>query len=67
MVARVNGTIKKATVKATTYQNMGEMKQDLAKFLIVYNFNGGHGGLRKETKVRTPYEALEYWYHLKPD
>ncbi|VVH60294.1 hypothetical protein BAZOLSSOX_782, partial [uncultured Gammaproteobacteria bacterium] len=25
------------------------------------------GGLRKEIKVRTPYEALEYWYNLKPD
>jgi hypothetical protein len=21
----------------------------------------------KEIKVRTPYEALEYWYNLKPD
>jgi hypothetical protein len=43
------------------------MKQDLNKFLIFYNFNRGHGGLRKEIKVRTPYEALEYWYNLKPD
>lgn len=67
MVERVNGTIKNATVKATTYQNIDEMKQDLAKFLIFYNFNRGHGGLRKEIKVRTPYEALEYWYNLKPD
>ncbi|VVH62589.1 hypothetical protein BSPWISOX_914, partial [uncultured Gammaproteobacteria bacterium] len=23
-----------------------------------YNFNRGHGGLRKEIKVRTPYEAF---------
>jgi hypothetical protein len=38
------------------------MKQDLNKFLIFYNFNRGHGGLRKEIKVRTPYEALEYCY-----
>jgi hypothetical protein len=45
------------------------MKQDLNKFLIFYNFNRGHGGLRKEIKVKvgTPYEALEYWYNLKPD
>jgi hypothetical protein len=35
--------------------------------LITLNFNRGHGGLRKEIKVRTPYEALEYWYNLKPD
>jgi hypothetical protein len=39
----------------------------LNKFLIFYNFNRGHGGLRKEIEVRTPYEALEYWYNLKPD
>ncbi|SFV86885.1 Mobile element protein [hydrothermal vent metagenome] len=51
MVERVNGTIKNATVKASIY----------------YNFNRRHGGLRKEIKVRTPYEALEYWYNLKPD
>jgi hypothetical protein len=44
------------------YQNIDEMKQDLNKFLIFYNFNRGHGGLRKEIKVRTPYEALEYWF-----
>jgi transposase InsO family protein len=33
MVERVNGTIKNATVKAITYQNIDEMKQDLNKFL----------------------------------
>ncbi|CAC9643981.1 hypothetical protein BCLUESOX_1023 [bacterium endosymbiont of Bathymodiolus sp. 5 South] len=50
--------MKNATVKVITYQNIDEMKQDLNKFLIFYNFNRGHGGLRKEIKVRTPYEAL---------
>jgi hypothetical protein len=39
------------------------MKQDLNKFLIFYNFNRRHSGLRKEIKVRTPYEALKYWYN----
>jgi hypothetical protein len=39
----------------------------MAKYEFFYNFNRGHGGLRKEIKVRTPYEALEYWYNLKPD
>ena len=42
------------------------MKRDLNQFLIFYNFVFD-GGLRKEIKVRTPYEALEYWYNLKPD
>jgi hypothetical protein len=42
----LRGTIKNATVKAIMYQNIDEMKQDLNKFLIFYNFNRGHGGLR---------------------
>ena len=29
--------------------------------------NSAIDALRKEIKVRTPYEALEYWYNLKPD
>jgi hypothetical protein len=33
MVERVNGTIKNATVKATTYQNIDGMKRDLNQFL----------------------------------
>jgi hypothetical protein len=37
------------------------------KRLTYSDGNRGHGGLRKEIKVRTPYEALEYWYNLKPD
>jgi transposase InsO family protein len=41
MVERVNGTIKNATVKATTYQNIDGMKRDLNQFLIFYNFNRG--------------------------
>jgi hypothetical protein len=36
-----NGTIKNATVKATTYQNIDGMKRDLNQFLIFYNFNRG--------------------------
>jgi hypothetical protein len=41
MVERVNDTIKNATVKATTYQNIDGMKRDLNQFLIFYNFNRG--------------------------
>jgi transposase InsO family protein len=67
MVERVNGTIKSKTIKATTYANVDEMKADLALFLIVYNFNRPHGGLAKELKVRTPSDALDYWYKLSPE
>jgi transposase-like protein len=67
MVERVNGTIKNSTIKVTTYANVDEMKADLALFLLFYNFNRGHGGLRKELKVRTPFDALNSWYKLSPD
>jgi hypothetical protein len=46
-------------VKANCQVSPDGMKRDLNQFLIFYNFNRGHGGPRKEIKVRTPYEALE--------
>ncbi len=39
MVERVNGTIKNATIKAEDYDNIDDVKKDLNKFLIFYNFN----------------------------
>ena len=67
MVERVNGTIKDHTIKTTTYSNIDEMQTDLALFLTFYNFSRPHGGLRKELKVRTPFDALHYWYALSPE
>ena len=26
-----------------------------------------HGGLRRELKVKTPYQAIEKWFELKPE
>jgi hypothetical protein len=52
-VQRVNGTLKNATTKAQEYENIIDVKKDLNKFLIYYNFNRRHGSLRKELKVRT--------------
>ncbi len=34
--------------------------------MIYYNINRKHGGLRKELKVRTPYEALKRWFEIEP-
>jgi transposase InsO family protein len=67
MVERVNGTIKNATVKVLNYKNETELKADLDKFLVYYNLNRRHGGLRRELKVRTPFEALQCWYRIKPE
>jgi len=67
MVERANGTIKNSTIKATKYQNIKEPKEDLNKFLIHYNTNRKHGGLKKELKVRTPCEAVKSWFDIEPE
>jgi len=67
MVERANGTIKNSTVKATEYKNIEELKEDLNKFLIYYNTNRKHGGLKKELKVRTPCEAVKSWFDVEPE
>jgi transposase InsO family protein len=67
MVERVNGTIKNATIKAEEYDNIDDVTKDLNKFLIYYNFNRRHGSLRKELKVRTPFDAVQSWFQAKPE
>ena len=64
---RVNGTIKNNTILKTQYQSLDEMKNDLTKFLWFYNFNRRHGSIRNELKVKTPFNAIEKWYQLKPE
>ena len=67
MVERVNGTIKDATIKVLTYKDETELKADLDKFLVYYNLNRRHGSLKRELKVRTPFEALQCWYRINPE
>ena len=67
MVERVNGTIKNATIKAEEYDNIEDVQKDLSKFLIFYNFNRRHGSLRKELKVRTPFDAVQSQFQTKPE
>lgn len=67
MVERANGIIKDATIKANTYGNPGEMKRDLNQFLVFYNLNRRHHSLRKELKVKTPLDAVKYWFNIKPE
>jgi hypothetical protein len=42
------------------------LRGDLNKFLIYYNTNRKHGGLKKELKVRTPCEAVKSWFDVEP-
>jgi hypothetical protein len=67
MVERINGTIKNATIKAEEYDNIEDVKKDLNKFLIYYNFDRKHGSLRKELKVRTLFCAVQSWFQAKPE
>ena len=67
MVERVNGIIKNETILKNKYNNNVEMNEDLARFLIAYNLYRRHGSLRKELKVKTPFDAIEKWYQLKPE
>ncbi len=67
MVERVNKTIKDATIKTETYQNIAELKNSLNQFLIFYNTNRRHGGLVKELKIRMPCDAIEEWFKIEPN
>lgn len=67
MVERVNGTIKKNTILKTKYQSLEDMKNDLSEFLQYYNLYRRHGSIRKELNVKTPFNAIEKWYELKPE
>jgi transposase InsO family protein len=67
MVERVNGTIKNNTILKTNYNTNAQMCLDLMQFLMYYNLNRRHGSLRKELNVKTPFQAIEKWYELKPE
>ena len=43
-------------------ENADDVKKDLDKFLIYYNFNRRNGSLRKELKVRTLFCAVQSWF-----
>lgn len=67
MIERVNGIIKSNTVARTDFKNIEEMNTELTKFLIYYNLQRRHGSLRKELKVKTPFNAVEKWFSLNPE
>jgi len=67
MVERANGTIKTNTIKSHNYANKPEMQEGLLKFLKYYILYRTHGSLRKELKVKTPFEALEKWFEINPE
>ena len=69
MVERANGTIKDRTIKVEEYKNIEELTHSLNKFLLFYLFTRRHGSLRKDlgVHIRTPFNAIEYWFKLEPE
>lgn len=67
MVERANGIIKNGTIKKTKYSDLEEMNIDLMNFLVHYNLYRRHGSLRRELKVKTPFDAIEKWFKLDPE
>lgn len=67
MVERANGTIKSNTILREQYDTKEEMKIHLMRFLVFYLLYRRHGSLKKELGVKTPFEAVEKWYELKPE
>ncbi len=65
MVEKANDIIKNATIKKTNYNIVYQMREDLTKFLVHYNLYRRHGSLRRELKVKTPFDAIEKWYELE--
>ena len=47
MVEKANDIIKNGTIKKNEYENLGQMCNDLTKFLIHYNLYRRHGSLRR--------------------
>ena len=64
MVEKANDIIKNKTIKITQYNSLEEMNKDLIDFLVHYNLYKRHGSLRRELKVKTPFNAIEKWYEL---
>lgn len=67
MVEKVNDTVKSNTLKIHEYPNINEMVIDLLQFMVYYNLERRHSSLKSEIWVKTPFQALEYWYNLNPE
>jgi len=67
MVEKANDIIKSGTIKVNQYNNVEQMNNDLTRFLKHYNLYRRHGSLRRELKVKTPFNAIEKWHEIKPE
>ena len=63
LVERTNGLIKQGTTKQHLYENAQQMKEDLQRWFVQYNFYRRH---RRIGRI-TPYEAVCRWYDKQPE
>ncbi len=63
MVERANGLIKEGTTKRQIYDNAQEMKDDLHRWFVFYNFSRSH---RQIGRI-TPYQAVCNWHQKQPE
>ena len=64
MVEKANDMVKNGTIKKSNYRSLEEMNNDLMRFLVYYNLYRRHGSLRRELRVKTPFDAVEKWFEL---
>lgn len=67
MVERANGIIKSSTILKEKYVNKTETEIHLLQFLVYYILYRRHGSLKRELRVKTPYEAIAKWFELKSE
>jgi hypothetical protein len=66
MVEKSNDTIKSHTLKVKKCEDNQDMTNDLLLFMVYYNLERRHTSLKKELWVKTPFDALTYWYEKEP-
>ena len=63
----MGSTINYANIYIEHGRNTEEMNEALMAFLVYYMLYRRHGGVRKEPDVKTPFQAIEKRFMLKPE
>jgi transposase InsO family protein len=63
MVERANGRIKADTTKQNRYETIQQMKADLHRWFVLYNFCWSHRRIGR----KTPYQAAGDWFDKEPE
>ena len=67
MAERGIRTIKEKTIYKNNYRSVEELKADIADFTMFYNLERKHYGIAKELGLRTPLDAISFWFEKKPE